>query len=131
MGATTVSSEATEVTAGDFMGLGKVAADSFGPPEAAGAASAGFASAGFPSAGDEDLPVPPLPLPGDGIFGLVARDAARRAGVAGGGVAPEADDLPCEVSADFRDEPRASAAVRSEDLSLPSGASPFVVLDSG
>jgi len=141
VGATTVWSEATEVTAGDFMGLGKVAADSLGPPEAgfagaastgfcsAGAAPAGFASAGFASAGGEDLPALPLPLPGDGIFGLVGRDAARRAGVAGGGVTPEADDLP--VSADFDGEPRASATVISDDLSPPSGASPFLVVDSG
>ncbi len=132
--ATTVSSLAVEVTAGDFMGLGNVTADSFDPPDAglAGAAPA-----------DDDLPVPPLPLPDDGAFGLVVREAARRVAEAGGGVAPEADDLPevedsdcvfarrSEASADFDGEPRASAAVRSEDLSFPSGVSPFLLSDSG
>lgn len=164
--ATTASSPAKEVSGGgDFTGLGMVTADSLDPPGAglagaasvgfssAAAASAGFASAGFASTGassagfsstgDEDLPVPPLPRPGDGSFGLVVREAARRAGVAGGGVAPETDGLPeaeesdrvfspCrEVSADFDEEPSASAAVRLEDLSWPSGVSPFLLVDSG
>lgn len=144
--ARTVSSAAAEVTAGDFMGLGKVTADSFASPAAdlPGAASAGASSA------DDGLPTP-LPGLGDGSFGLVGREAARRAAEAGGGVAPEADDLPevdeddlpeaddsdrvlsrrCELSALFDEEPRASATVRSEDLSLLSGVSPFLLSDSG
>jgi hypothetical protein len=127
-----------EVTAGDFIGLGKVTAASFDPPAAdpAGAAAIGVVSA------DDDLPVPP-PLPGDGNFGLVVREAATRSAEAGGEVAPEAGDLSesgdsdllfsdrSVLSADLEEPPRASAAVRSEDLSLPSGVLPFLLSDSG
>lgn len=114
--ARTVSSAATEVTTGDFMGLGKVTAAS------TGAASADEASA----SADDDLLTPPLPGPGDGSFGLVVREAA-------GGVAPEADDFPDagDLSALFDEEPRASAALSSEDLSLPSAVSPSLLSDSG
>ncbi|HWF80259.1 MAG TPA: hypothetical protein VN695_06705 [Streptosporangiaceae bacterium] len=148
-GATTVSSAATDVTAGDFVGLGKVAPDSSEPPVADLAVPA---SACAPS---------PFLLPGDGNLGLVVREAAMRAADAGGGVAPEADDLPgagdlseadvfsgtgvlpdaddsdrpfsrrCAVSSDFGEEPRASAGVKSDDLSLPSGLLPFLLSDSG
>jgi hypothetical protein len=122
---TTVLSAAAEVTAGDFIGLGKVTAESFDPLEVglAGAASACFTSAGFASAGDDG-------------FGLVLRVAAVRGAVAGAGFAPEeeADRVfsGCSaVSADVDEEPSASAAVRLEDLSSPSGLSPFLLTDSG
>jgi hypothetical protein len=137
--ATTVLSAAIEVTAGDCTGLGKVTAASFDPPET------DPPETGFASADDDDLPLSPLSLPGDGSFGLVVREAARSAADAAGGVALEGDDLPepevedsdrglsrrCAASADLEEEPKASAAVRSEDLSLPSGASPFLLSDSG
>jgi hypothetical protein len=149
------------VTAGDFIGLGNVTPASFDPPEAdppleadppaplPDAAASAFAA----SSDDVDLPAPPFSLPDDGNFGLVVREVARRADEAGGGVAPEADDLPefelsefespdfedsdcvfsgrSGLSADFDEPPSASAAVRSEDLSLPSGVSPFMLSDSG
>lgn len=130
--ASTVSSAAAEVTAGDFIGLGRVTADSFDPSAAglAAAASAGVGSAGVGSAGFDPA--------GEGDFGLVVREAASRSGVAGGGVAPvdgdlpEADESERDFSpADFEGEPRASATVKSDDLSLPSGESPFLLFDSG
>lgn len=128
--ASTVSSAAAEVTAGDFIGLGRVTAESFDPSDAG---LAGAALAGFASADESDLLAPPLSLPGDGNFGLVVRVAARRSGVAGGGVAPGDGDFSgrFEVSSVLDGEPRASATVKSEDLSLPSGVSPFVLFDSG
>jgi len=139
------------------MGLGNVTPASFDPPEAAppplGAASAGAAASRAPAADDDDLPAQPFSLADDGNYGLVVREDARRAGETGGGVDPEADDLPefdlselespesedsdrafsgrSGPSADFDEPPSASAAVRSEDLSLPSGVSPFLLSDSG
>jgi hypothetical protein len=78
----------------------------------------------------------PLSLPGDDGFGLVARDAAMRGAVAGAGFAPEeeADRVfsgRSAVSADVDEELSASAAVRLEELSPPSGVSPFLLIDSG
>jgi hypothetical protein len=144
--AMTVLSLAIEVTAGDFTPRGKVTADSFDPAEAGLAGSAGSAS---PEA--EDLPVPPLSLPGDGHFGLVGRDVDRRLAEAAGGVEPDAEDLPEEDEPDEADrflssdsvvsvepdeeppdeEPRAAATVRSEDSPLPSGVLPFLLPASG
>lgn len=141
---TTVWLVATEVTAGNLLGIGKVTGASFGPAAAApdGVGLAGAAEAGLAAADDF-----PLPLPGDGDFGLVGGEVARRAPEVGGGVAPEAD-LPepddsdrdfsgrsgpsaADFTVAFDEAPRASAAVRSEDLSLPSGVSPFLLSDFG
>lgn len=111
------------------MGIGKVAGASFGPAAAAsdGAGLAGAAEAGLAGADDGF----PLPLPGDGDFGLAVGEVARRAPEAGGGVVEPEADLPAGFPADFDEAPRASAAVRSEDLSLLSGVSSFLVSDFG
>lgn len=106
------------------MGIGKVAGASFGPAATAadGAGLAGAAEADLAS--DDGFP---LPLPGDGDFGLAVGEVAGRAPEAGGGVVEPEADFP----ADFDEAPRASAAVRSEDLSLSSGVSSFLVSDFG